>query len=161
MKSSFFGFDSSGKSINPVIISVVITAIPAAVPARGIGKDREHHLSCGRCHLGHLSLAFLETTLLCFGMWRTRGEHWPAAAFCPQRLCPSISLLTQVHSPGEDAGRAPWGGSSIPMVLLIHPIPAEPWRGTCRGHRAPLFPLTKGRLWLVRCPSRAAPHGPQ
>lgn len=95
-------------------------------------------------------------------LWDVENKKRALAGRClPSPGMVSIHLLTQVHSPGEDADRAPWGGSSIPMVLLIHPIPAEPWRGTCRRHRAPLFPLTKGRLWLVRCPSQAAPHGSQ
>lgn len=168
-RSPFAGFDSAGKSTKPFIILTVGTvAISAEMRNISRLRDRKRQEAAPGefcCLLGRLSLVLVEIILACLEMCRVRGEHCPAAACRHQRWCVCLpDCLLTVHPLGADAGGAPRGGQPHPHRSPCTSRPGGALAGACRGahraHRAPLFPLTKGRLWLVRCPGQAVPHRP-
>lgn len=155
-KSPSGGFDSAGKSAELFITSTEgIVAIPAEMKSisswRGEKRQRvalerfpPSHMCC---HPGRLSLVLVEIILPSSEMCRLRGQHWPSHCLLSAEMM-SIRLSAHTGIPWAQAGAA---SRHLPSHLSSQ-------RGAHGVHRAPLFPLTKGRLWLPRCPS---PCGPQ
>lgn len=153
-KSSFSGFDSSGKSINPLIISAVgIAAVPAELKSTSSLRDRKRQGAASEPWVlpsgaSQFSIPGNYSALL----WDVESKR-TLPAVSRDDVHPSVCshrCIPQEWALAEHPGAAAAASRCSPRPS--HPHPSAPCRGTCGGHRAPLFPLTKGRLWLCTVP---------